>query len=331
LKTTPKRIAIIGAGLSGLVLARALAPKAQVQIFEKARGVGGRMSTRYAEPFFFDHGAQCFTARTPEFRKFLEPYLAQGTVAEWSGKVVNLELGKKPSRRLWSERHLVAAPNMNSLCKILSKDLMISCGTEIAPLSEHSKAGWQLKDIANNVLGHYDWVIATAPPAQVEKLFHAHLPAAAPIRRTRLTGCYALMLGFNRPWREDWIAAKIRNNPLKWLSVNSSKPARDQRVTCLVAHSRNSWAERHIDMEVAAAEALLLKELQEVTGIDPKQADFIATHRWRYAIVDRTLNSGTYCDPALGLAATGDWAGTSRLEEVWHHATQLARLIESHR
>jgi predicted NAD/FAD-dependent oxidoreductase len=51
------RIAIIGAGLSGLILARALSQHASVNVFEKARGVGGRMSTRYA-----DHGENtCFS------------------------------------------------------------------------------------------------------------------------------------------------------------------------------------------------------------------------------------------------------------------------------
>ena len=48
------RVAIIGAGLSGLSLAHLLRDKAEVILFEKARGVSGRMSTRRAEPFFFD-------------------------------------------------------------------------------------------------------------------------------------------------------------------------------------------------------------------------------------------------------------------------------------
>ena len=32
--------------------------KFNVKIFEKSRGVGGRMSTRKESPFIFDHGAQ---------------------------------------------------------------------------------------------------------------------------------------------------------------------------------------------------------------------------------------------------------------------------------
>ena len=66
-----KKIAIIGAGLSGLSIAHLLKENADITLFEKARGVSGRMSTRRAEPYFFDHGAQYFTARTKAFQDFM--------------------------------------------------------------------------------------------------------------------------------------------------------------------------------------------------------------------------------------------------------------------
>jgi renalase len=69
------KIAIIGAGISGITLAKELEDIAQVKIFEKSRGVGGRMSTRYVEDFAFDHGTQCFSARTKNFQKFLAPFI----------------------------------------------------------------------------------------------------------------------------------------------------------------------------------------------------------------------------------------------------------------
>ena len=65
------RIAIIGAGLSGLTAADSLKDYAEITIFEKARSVGGRMSNRRAEPYFFDHGAQYFSAKTDEFKAFI--------------------------------------------------------------------------------------------------------------------------------------------------------------------------------------------------------------------------------------------------------------------
>lgn len=66
-------MAIIGAGFSGVVLGQELQKFAEVKIFEKARGCGGRMSTRRIEDFAFDHGSQCFTARSKEFQNFLRP------------------------------------------------------------------------------------------------------------------------------------------------------------------------------------------------------------------------------------------------------------------
>ena len=94
---TKPRMAIIGAGMSGLILARALAEFADITIFEKSRGVGGRMATRHVTTpdgtaFSFDHGVQCFTARTEAFQQFLAPYLASGRVTPWHGKVMQLKV-----------------------------------------------------------------------------------------------------------------------------------------------------------------------------------------------------------------------------------------------
>ena len=47
-----KKIAIIGAGLSGIVIAKTLKPKFNVEIYEKSRGLGGRMSTKRSLPYF---------------------------------------------------------------------------------------------------------------------------------------------------------------------------------------------------------------------------------------------------------------------------------------
>ena len=67
------KIAIIGTGISGLTCAHYLKELADITLFEKARGVGGRISTRRADPFCFDHGAQYFTAQSKEFKTFIKP------------------------------------------------------------------------------------------------------------------------------------------------------------------------------------------------------------------------------------------------------------------
>lgn len=322
-----QRIAIIGAGISGLTLAQNLKDHAEIVIYEKARGVGGRMSTRYADPFYFDHGAQCFTARTKPFQTFLKPFMDSGAIAPWEGKVINLEIGKKVSKRMWFEAHLVACPNMNSICKLLAEGLDIRLSVEVSPLQQKQSNLWQLQDKQGNILGEYDWVISTAPPVQTVALFQIALSDHSILHTARMQGCYALMVGIPTRWDKQWIAARVRNNPIKWISINSTKPGRDKNVTAIVAHSRNNWAEAHMDDDIADAQKFLMEQLEAVTQMDFSGATYVSTHRWKYAIVEETEKSGYYTDPVLKIAATSDWASTSRIEEVWLNAVALASEI----
>lgn len=322
-----RKIAIIGAGFSGLVLANMLSSKADVTIYEKARGVGGRMSTRYADPYFFDHGAQCFTARTSEFKSFLAPFQEKGIVAEWNGQVVNLEINKPSTPRIWNEIHLVAAPHMNSLCKSLSENVNVVKSVEVRPITRN-RDSWFLSDTDGNDLGDYDVVISTAPPAQTVALFHQYLPENAPLHHAEMHACHALMIGYDRHWDKSWIAAKVHNNPIKWISVNSSKPGRMDTATSLVCHTRSLWSNQHIDDEPTLSQQILYEEFMKLTDI-PYTPDYLQLHRWRYAIVRETQNSGYFYNSDRNLAATGDWCKTSRLEEVYLSAHALGLRIMS--
>jgi renalase len=324
-----KRIAIIGAGLSGLTLAKQLSQSADIVVFEKARGVGGRMATRYAEPYYFDHGTQFFTVRTKPFKSFIEPYLQSGLVAEWKGKAITFQVDKKITDRLWFEPHYVACPNMNSLCKKLSEDLVIKLGCEIAPLATKHVDGWHLQDTDGKDLGVFDLVISTAPPVQTEKLFNQQISGSATFVNRPLLGCYTLMLGFNKPWDKSWIAAKVHDSPIEWIAINSTKPARNSDVTCMVMHSNNVWAEEHIDDDLKQAEDYLKSQLELVANIKCANADYVSLHRWRYALLNEVEAVTPYFDRNAGLASTGDWCTASRIEDVWSSAVELASQIQS--
>lgn len=300
---------------------------ADVMIYEKARGVGGRMSTRYADPFYFDHGTQFFTARTKAFQHFLRPYLEGGAISEWNGKVISLETGKKATKSMWFEPHLVGAPNMNSLCKKLAEGLDTRVGVEIAPLARKEPGGWGLCDKAGNALGEYDWVISTAPPAQTIALFPDMLPTDSALHRARMQGCYALMIGFHRPWDKQWVAANVRDHPIKWISINSTKPGRNTNVTAIVVHSCNQWADAHIDDDMVEAQKFLLAQFEAISGIDCVSADYLSTHRWKYAIVEHSEKSGFYLDCKQHIAASSDWGSASRIEDAWLNASSLAEAI----
>ncbi len=355
-----KKIAIIGAGISGLTLANNLKNIAEVTVFEKARGVGGRMSTRYALPFYFDHGTQFFTARSKAFQAFIAGLIDLGIVAEWTGKVITIQANNVIKDRLWFEPHYVASPNMNDLCKYMASEINVVLSTEIAPLGEKQHDGWRIFSKATiekngvakeaEMLGVFDWVISTAPPAQTLNLFNVELNSSSTLlpmlNSVEMQGCYTLMLGFNEPWRKPWIAAKIHNDiadnspidakqlekplekPLEWIAINSTKPSRNANVTAIVAHSRNDWAEEHIDDDMQQAQNCLVNHFEQLTGISCGKADYISTHRWKYALITQPNKLGSYVDNERNIAATGDWTAASRIEEVWLEAMKLSADIK---
>lgn len=321
------RIAIIGAGISGLTLAQELRAHAEVTVFEKARGVGGRMSTRYADPFYFDHGAQFFTARTAAFQKFLTPLIANGVVREWKPKLVGLRPGNDPYDRFWFEPHYVACPHMNALCKYLATNLEIRVGTEIAPMVRTADA-WELHSTQREMLGTFDDVISTAPPAQTDRLFNGHIPAHAPLPSVQIKACYALMLGLSGPWNHHWQAATVDNSPIGWMALNTSKPGREQHGTSLILHATADWSEQKMESETAAVEQEMLSALGALIGPIPEIA-YSALHRWRYALVENDTAHGPYHVPDLGMSAVGDWTSAAgRIEAAWQQSIKLSAIYK---
>ena len=87
-KAAGLHIAVVGAGMAGVVCARTLVQAGhRVTLFEKSRGLGGRMSTRRTEFGGFDHGAQYFTVRDARFETALRSNATSGNLQYKNGPV----------------------------------------------------------------------------------------------------------------------------------------------------------------------------------------------------------------------------------------------------
>ena len=323
------RIAVIGAGLSGLVCARMLADCAQVRVFEKSRGHCGRMSTRRHERFQFDHGAQFFTAKSKSFQAFLQPYLDEGVVARWDARFVELENGRVTGRRDWSDDppHYVAAPAMNSLGSALGKTLDVQLGTRVGEVSAAASA-WHLRDMEGHDLGRFDWVVSSVPAKQALALLPNNFAHRELVNSCDMPGCYALMLGFSEALTLDWDAALVRNSAVSWISVNSSKPGRDG-ATSLLVQASNRWAEANMECNDRSVIARLLAETSRNIGRDAGSADHIALQRWRYANPGQRQGAHSLIDGGQKLAAIGDWCIRGRVESAFLSGLDAAKQIRS--
>ena len=87
------KVAIIGAGLAGLVAARRLVELESqgrvdvagddIVLLERSSAAGGRLATERIGEAVLDHGAQFFTVRTDDLRADVARWQAEGVVEEW--------------------------------------------------------------------------------------------------------------------------------------------------------------------------------------------------------------------------------------------------------
>ena len=80
------KVAVIGAGMCGISCASYLQKNGfGVTVFEKSRGIGGRMaSRRINEQVSVDHGAQYIKPYSKNFLHFLEETARAGFASSWS-------------------------------------------------------------------------------------------------------------------------------------------------------------------------------------------------------------------------------------------------------
>ena len=322
-----KKIAIIGAGMAGLTAANYLRDYASVTVFDKSRGVGGRLATRRAEPYYFDHGVQHFSAKSEEFKDFIKPLITAGVIAPWQGRFVEIVAGEVVLEREWNESypHYVGVSAINAIGKYLAQGIELNKGVRVAKIQKDGD-DWYLYDIYDNKLGFYDWVVVAAPAQQALDLLPDFISIKTKIATYKMQACFALMLGFKTNLNLNFIAALVREANIGWISVNSSKPGRVGGCSLLV-NSTNAWANKFIDADKLWVKEQLCRELEQIIDLDTASAEHIDLQAWRYANIAKQKGASCCLDVAARIAVCGDWFVQGRVEAAFHSGLAAAKSI----
>ncbi len=325
------RIAIIGAGMAGLSCAGALQEAGyQVTLFEKSRGPSGRMSTRSSASWQCDHGAQYFTARSPEFRAEVSRWEAAGVAAIWSPRLQVLA-GEHAHQRDAELLRFVGLPKMTAPGRWLAAPLTIEPGHSVKQI-RRSAEGWQLETVEAGWLAtQFDSVLLAVPAPQAAPLLAPVAPEMAALASAaRMRGCWALMLQFDSTLALPFDAAFVNQGRLRWIARDNSKPGRQGPETWLL-HATAEWSEARLEDNAKDVEAELVDAFRQAcTPIDIPLPQDSSAHRWRYADSFPALTQGCAWEKALGLGMCGDWLNGGKVEGAWLSGRQLAaRLMHS--
>lgn len=321
------KIAIVGAGLSGLICGRLLNDHGfDVTVFEKSRGSGGRMATRRTGAGFqFDHGAQYFTVKDERFQRYVASWLQAGLIAEWKGRIGTLTDGQCEQKENQKVRY-VGIPGMSALGSHLARDLSVNFGQRVLP-PEKQNGSWVLKNEIHQDLGQFDWIVISTPAPQAAELLRGSCSLDRVAKQVSMEGCWAAALIFEEPLNLPLDGAFVHNSPLSWIARDNSKPGRDNTHDVWVLHASADWSRPRLDH----ASESLLPELEqafwEATAIAPQPAIETAIHRWRYAIPPNPLASRCLFDPQEKIGACGDWCSGPRVEGAFLSGMAMAGRI----
>jgi predicted NAD/FAD-dependent oxidoreductase len=319
-------VAVIGAGISGLISAKVLHDAGfDVTVFEKSRGPGGRTATRRADPgLCFDHGAQYFTARDPQFVDHVRDWIEQGIVAEWSGRIVAVE-GALVRPMSEQPRRYVGVPGMTAVARHLAAGLRLDLQMRIVQL-ERVDTRWRVRGAAGQVPGLFQHVIVSLPAPQAADLIGDH-PLATAARAVPMTPCWAVLAAFERRIEVAWDGAFVNDSPLTWIARNSSKPGRDRVRDCWVLHASPEWSAAHRNLAPDAVRATLLGAFATLTAAPTLSPIHLDAHRWLFSGTPLSLDRLVLFDDDAGLVVCGDWLAGGRVEGAFRSGSAAAACI----
>ncbi len=299
------RVAVIGAGLSGLSCAQALrAAGIEVRVFESASFVGGRCATRLWQGHLVDHGVQYFTAQSPEFKKELLTRLRQF----------------RPiiSPILDSENRLVASPNgprfyvlqgNNYLAHVFSHGLDMRLNTNVDPLA--------FRPSGIECMGEsYQAVISSLPGPQTAQLFGlAQAPAEYDSCLIALLEYSGVGIGKSR---ECYARLASADNAILLSShCENHKAGRIiGNKSVFIVQASPTFSQQHFDEPPEKYVPLLAMENEDLWHIPANQRTAVYGHRWQYGRSLTTQRPRVH--PPRGAFFCGDSrTAESTIEDVW--------------
>lgn len=298
-------VAMIGAGLAGIHGALALqAEGLRVELFDKSRGIGGRLATRRGNDYRFDHGLSSWQI-LGEYTEKLTPELMQAEILKpW--RIARTDSHDPTTwRNLDMEEAWIAPEGMTAIAKYLAQDLTIHRAYQLKEISLETDH-WQLSFENGEAIASKSLILALPLPQVI-----THIVSIITVRDRPPLANYesalSLMVAYDKlnldfPWQE----LQLTSHPMfKKIIFDGQK--RSPQTPTLVVQTHGTFTEPYLDVaDLTPATEILINELKTLFSLpDPTWSQI---HRWRYALPQQTL--GQPCltlETELPLIACGDW------------------------
>ena len=315
------RVAVIGAGLTGLSCARILRQAGcYVDVFEKDRIIGGRMGTARIGLTTFDHGAQYITSRSKRFSDYLDEMVATGYAERWKPRTVG---GEGEGQMLpW----YVGMPGMASLVRPLAESVRIHNNKAVHTIQREEK-GWRLWFEDGSAEGHYAAVAIAVPAPAARLLLGPVEKMVAPLAKVRIAPCWAILVRLEEPVFPDEDVFSDMSEVIRWVARNNSKPGRGGSGEHIVIHASPEWSRETEDANPEMVATEVWEEVANALSLPPVRPAQMSAFLWKYGLVETSLGESFQFSSEHMVGCAGDWCLGRLAEHAYESGAGLGRAM----
>ena len=305
------KIIILGAGMSGIACALSLYKNFDVQIYEKSRGMGGRLCAKRLPQGVFHFGAQFCTANTTAFHNFLN----DSNAINFLGSSFDLDTGSN----IETKNYFVGGDGMHSLLKKYDEVLNIHYNHKAIDLDEKRK----LISFNSGQKISYDILISSLPLPQAREIFQTEIEHDA-----IFSPCLSVGMSINGNHFYEHNAYKNINKDVAWLGSSCFYNSKNKETWVLQFSPKASLAMMdNSDFTIQASAENSFKNI--VNG--EYEIIHSGIFRWKYALCNRSNLKNKFTFISDDSFAIGDWNISPRVESAYISGSALGKYLNETR
>jgi len=318
---------VIGSGISGATIANLLNKKHTVDLYDKARGLGGRSSfKRLDNQRGFDHGTQYFSPKTTEFKRFTKKLIEKKILKIWGGNHKFLSDKKKENKK---HVKVIGRKGNNDISKFLLKNVKCYFQSELKKINFQNRK-WNLV-FNDGEMKNYENLILTCPFPQLKKLSKKYIKNSFIREKIKMDANITILIEIKKT-NLGYSSFLFNDRILGWAGYENSKKRFKSKSDLWTLQSTFNWANKKINQNKVLKKTnakILIDKFFKLTGIKQTKILFSLNHGWKYSSNSKPLKLKSYWNSRLNLGVCADWFNGPRLESGWISANDLYKKINS--
>ena len=319
-----KDFCILGSGIAGSTIANLLSKKYSVEIFDKARGPGGRVSNRrFKKNLNFDHGAQYFYPKNTKFKSFLNSLKKKNIVKYWPGEHVNFKKLKTAKKNKF-----IGVKGNNDINKYLLKKIKTNFLSKIKRIN-YDKKVWEIY-LENGKKINFRNLIITIPYPQLKILAKKFLNKSLLNLNVKMSPNITFMVAYKNQPILPFSSIRFNDKIISWAASENSKKRFKSNLSLWTIQTTEEYSRKYINNYKIKNKFItkdILNRLALLLNLDKKNIIFSNIHGWKYSYNLKPTKLNSFFSNKLNLGICGDWFMGSKVEHAWLSAHDLYKKI----